>query len=223
MRQIIPSRIWRRASHPLGKAVPACRLGRCFKRLCLLRSPLATRTPWPAQRAALSALLRRTTWQTRLVKSSLPACPVLPRCRSACKRFLPDFLRRMAFSWCARVVAALPRKSILTCSRSCGFQGALWFCKKLRAFKNAKGFVSESSPYTLYKLKGVFLNGVLWKFGKFSLFQTTSYTYNILKRVFGNLIFKFYLNAFSLLTPIWIYRAALEYNFGQKEKRQSSQ
>ena len=147
--------------------------------------------PWPAQRAALSALLRRTTWQTRLVKSSLPACPVLPRCRSACKRFLPDFLRRMAFSWWARVVAALPRKSILTCSRSCGFQGALWFCKKLRAFKNASKTAFESSSHTLYKLKGVFLNGGLWKFWKFSLFQTTSYTYNILKRVFGIQIFKF--------------------------------
>ena len=33
-------------------------------------------------------------------------------------------------------------------------------------------------------------------------FQTISYIYNILKRVFGNLIFKFYLNAFLLLTPI---------------------
>lgn len=175
--------------------------------------------PWPAQRSAISALLRRTTWQTRLVKSSLPACPVLLRCRSARKLFLPDFLRRMASSWCALVVAAFLRKSILTCSRSCCCQGTVWFCKKLWTFQNAKGFVSESSPYTLYKLKGVFLNGVLWKFGKFSLFQTTSYTYNILKRVFGNLIFKFYLNAFLLLTPIWIYRAALEYNFGQKEKR----
>ena len=147
--------------------------------------------PWPAQRSAISALLRRTTWQTRLVKSSLPACPVLPRCRSACKRFLPDFLRRMAFSWCARVVVALPRKSILTCSRSCGFQGALWFCKKLRAFKNASKTAFESSSHTLYKLKGVFLNGGLWKFWKFSLFQTTSYTYNILKWVFGIQIFKF--------------------------------
>ena len=29
------------------------------------------------------------------------------------------------------------------------------FCKKLWTFQNAKGFVSESSPYTLYKLKGV--------------------------------------------------------------------
>ena len=94
-------------------------------------------------------------------KSSLPACPVLLRCRSACKRFLPDFLRRMASSWCALVVAAFLRKSILTCSRSCCCQGTMLFCKKSRSFKNAKGFVSESSPYTLCKLKGVFLNGVL--------------------------------------------------------------
>lgn len=152
--------------------------------------------PWPAQRSAISALLRRTTWQTRLVKSSLPACPVLLRCRSARKLFLPDFLRRTASSWCALVVAALLRKSIVACSRSCCCQGTVWFCKKLWTFQNAKGFVSESSPYTLYKLKGVFLNGVLWKFGKFSLFQTISYTYNILKRVFGNLIFKFCLENF---------------------------
>ena len=147
--------------------------------------------PWPAQRSAISALLRRTTWQTRLVKSSLPACPVLLRGRSACKRFLPDLLRCMASSWCAHIMAALLRKSIVACSRSCGFQGALWFCKKLRAFKSTSGTVLKSSPYTLYKLKGVFLNGVLWKFGNFSLFQTTSYIYSILKRVFGNLILKF--------------------------------
>ena len=119
--------------------------------------------PWPAQRSAISALLRRTTWQTRLVKSSLPACPVLLRCRSACKRFLPDFLRRMASSWCALVVAALLRKSILTCSRSCCCQGTVWFCKKSRAFKNASKTVFESSPYTLYKLNRVFLNGGLMK------------------------------------------------------------
>ena len=163
--------------------------------------------PWPAQRAALSALLRRTTWQTRLVKSSLPACPVLLRCRSARKLFLPDFLRRTASSWCALVVAALLRKSIVACSRSCCCQGTVWFCKKLWTFQNAKGFVSESSPYTLYKLKGVFLNEVLWKFGKFSLFQTTSYTYNILKRVFGNLIFKFclenFLHQYESIGPFW--------------------
>jgi len=36
-------------------------------------------------------------------------------------------------------------------------------CKKLRAFQNAKGFISESSPYTLYKLNRVFLNGGLMK------------------------------------------------------------
>ena len=127
---------------------------------------------------------------TEIGESLLFACPAFC-CRSLRKLFLPDFLRRMASSWCALVVAALLRKSILTCSRSCCCQGTMLSCKKLWTFQNAKGFVSESSPYTLYKLKGVFLNGVLWKFGKFSLFQTTSYTYNILKRVFGNLIFKF--------------------------------
>ena len=96
-------------------------------------------------------------------KSSLPACPVLLRCRSACKRFLPDLLRRTASSWCALVVAALLRKSIVACSRSCCCQGTVWFCKKLWTFQNAKGFVSESSPYTLYKLNRVFLNGGLMK------------------------------------------------------------
>ena len=127
--------------------------------------------PWPAQRSAISALLRRTTWQTRLVKSSLPACPVLLRCRSARKLFLPDSLRRMASSWCALVVAALLRKSIVACSRSCCCQGTMLSCKKLWTFQNAKGFVSESSPYTLYKLKGVFLNRAFWKFKENSFFQ----------------------------------------------------
>ena len=119
--------------------------------------------PWPAQRAALSALLRRTTWQTRLVKSSLPACPVLLLCRSACKRFLPDLLRCMASSWCAHIMAALLRKSIVACSRSCCCQGTMLFCKKSRSFKNASKTVFESSPYTLYKLNRVFLNGGLMK------------------------------------------------------------
>ena len=127
--------------------------------------------PWPAQRSAISALLRRTTWQTRLVKSSLPACPVLLRCRPARKLFLPDFLQRTASSWCALVVATLLRKSIVACSRSCCCQGTVWFCKKLWTFQNAKGCVSESSPYTLYKLKEVFLNGVFWKFKENSFFQ----------------------------------------------------
>ena len=124
--------------------------------------------PWPAQRSAISALLRRTTWQTRLVKSSLPACPVLLRCRSARKLFLPDLLRRMVSSWCALVVAVLLRKSILTCSRSCCCQGTILCCKKSKAFKNASKTVFESG----------------------------SYTYSILKRVFGNLIFKFCLENF---------------------------
>lgn len=127
--------------------------------------------PWPAQRSAISALLRRTTWQTRLVKSSLPACPVLLRCRSARKLFLPDLLRRMASSWCAHIMAALLRKSIVACSRSYCCQGTMLFCKKSRAFKNASKTVFESSPYTLYKLNRVFLNGGLWKFRKFSLFK----------------------------------------------------
>ena len=96
-------------------------------------------------------------------KSSLPACPVLLRCRSACKRFLPDLLRCMASSWCALVVAALLRKSIVACSRSCCCQGTILCCKKSKAFKNASKTVFESG----------------------------SYTYSILKRVFGNLILKF--------------------------------
>ena len=104
-------------------------------------------------------------------KSSLPACPVLLRCRSACKRFLPDLLRCMASSWCAHIMAALLRKSIVACSRSCCCQGTVWFCKKLWTFQNAKGFVSESSPYTLYKLKGGFLNRIFRKFKENSFFQ----------------------------------------------------
>ena len=103
-------------------------------------------------------------------KSSLPACPVLLRCRSACKLFLPDFLRRMASSWCARVMAALLRKSIVACSRSCCCQGTMWFCKKLRTFKNTNKTIFENSSYTLYKLKGVFLNWALRKFKENSLF-----------------------------------------------------
>ena len=199
MRQIIPSRIWRRASHPLGKA--------------------AALDPRKELRFLHSCAEQPD--RQDFAKSSLPACPVLLRCRSARKLFLPDFLQHMASSWCVLVVAALPRKSILTCSRSCGFQGALWFCKKLWTFQNAKGFVSESSPYTLYKLKGVFLNGVLWKFGKFSLFQTTSCTYNILKRVFGNLIFKFclenFLHQYESIGPFW-YTVLKISQFGTKRK-----
>ena len=185
MRQIIPSRIWRRASHPLGKA--------------------AALDPRKDLRSLHSCAEQPD--RQDFAKSSLPACPVLLRCRSARNLFLPDFLRRTASSWCALVVAALLRKSIVACSRSCCCQGTVWFCKKLWTFQNAKGFVSESSPYTLYKLKGVFLNGVLWKFGNFSLFQTTSYTYNILKRVFGNLIFKFclesFLHQYESIGPFW--------------------
>ena len=119
----------------------------------LLRSPQATRT-------SLHSCAEQPDRQD-FAKSSLPARPVLLRCRSACKLFLPDLLRRMAPSWCAHIMTALLRKSIVACSRSCCFQGTVWFCKKLWTFQNAKGFVSESSPYTLYKLKGVFLNGVL--------------------------------------------------------------
>ena len=121
----------------------------------LLRSPQATRT-------SLHSCAEQPDRQN-FAKSSLPACPVLLRCRSARKLFLPDFLRRMASSWCALVVAALLRKSIVACSRSCCCQGTVWFCKKLWTFQNAKGFVSESSPYTLYKLNRVFLNGGLMK------------------------------------------------------------
>ena len=141
MRQIIPSRIWRRASHPLGKA--------------------AALDPRKELRSLHSCAEQPD--RQDFAKSSLPACPVLLRCRSARKLFLPDFLRRMASSWCARVVAALPRKSIVACSRSCCCQGTMLFCKKSRAFKNASKTVFESSPYTLYKLNRVFLNGGLMK------------------------------------------------------------
>ena len=79
----------------------------------------------------------------------------------ACKLFLPDLLRRMAPSWCALVVAALLRKSIVACSRSCCCQGTMLSCKKLWTFKNTSKTNSENGSYTLYKLKGVFLNGVL--------------------------------------------------------------
>ena len=102
----------------------------------------------------------------------------------------------MASSWCAHIMAALLQKSIAACSRSCYCQGTMLFCKKSRAFKNASKTVFESSPYTLYKLKGVFLNRLSEKFRIFSLFQTTSYIYSILKRVFGNLILKFPLENF---------------------------
>ena len=107
-------------------------------------------------------------------KSPLPACPVLLRCRSARKLFLPDFLRRMASSWCAHIMAALFRKSIVACSRSCGFQGTMWLCKKLRTFKSTNGAVFENTSYTLYKLKGMFLNRLSEKFGIFSLFKQPS-------------------------------------------------
>ena len=116
----------------------------------LLRSPQATRT-------SLHSCAEQPDRQN-FAKSSLPACPVLLRCRSACKRFLPDLLRCMASSWCAHIMAALLRKSIVACSRSCCCQGTMLFYKKSRSFKNASKTVFESSPYTLYKLKGVFLN-----------------------------------------------------------------
>ena len=121
----------------------------------LLRSPQATRT-------SLHSCAEQPDRQN-FAKSSLPACPVLLRCRSARKRFLPDLLRCMASSWCAHVMAALLRKSIVACSRSCCCQGTMLFCKKSRAFKNASKTVFESSPYTLYKLNRVFLNGGLMK------------------------------------------------------------
>ena len=134
----------------------------------------ASKGQWPfespqATRTSLHSCAEQPDRQN-FAKSSLPACPVLLRCRSARKLFLPDFLRRMASSWCALVVAALLRKSIVACSRSCCCQGTMLFCKKLWTFQNAKGFVSESSPYTLYKLKGAFLNRVLRKFKENSLF-----------------------------------------------------
>ena len=128
----------------------------------LLRSPQATRT-------SLHSCAEQPDRQN-FAKSSLPACPVLLRCRSARKLFLPDFLRRMASSWCALVVAALLRKSIVACSRSCCFQGTMSFSKKSRSFNSVNRSISESNPYTLYKLKGAFLNRVLRKFKENSLF-----------------------------------------------------
>ena len=151
--------------------------------------------PWPAQRAALSALLRRTTWQTRL-------CEVLSASLSG-------------FSSVSVCLQAVPARSppayVFFLVRSCrggtspkkhsGLQPIMLLsrynvCKMSRAFKSTSGTVLKSSPYTLYKLKGGFLNRVFWKFGNFSLFQTTSYIYSILKRVFGNLILKFHLENF---------------------------
>ena len=148
---------------PLAKSWSRLSARSVLQNTCgLLRSPQATRT-------SLHSCAEQPDRQD-FAKSSLPACPVLLRCRSACKRFLPDLLRCMASSWCALVVAALLRKSIVACSRSCCCQGTMLFCKKLWTFQNAKGFVSESSPYTLYKLKGAFLNRVLRKFKENSLF-----------------------------------------------------
>ena len=136
-----------------------------------MRSPQATRT-------SLHSCAEQPDRQN-FAKSSLPACPVLLRCRSARKLFLPDFLRRMASSWCALVVAALLRKSIVACSRLCCCQGAILCCKKSKAFKNASKTVFESG----------------------------SYTYSILKRVFGNLIFKFclenFLHQYESIGPFW--------------------
>ena len=48
-------------------------------------------------------------------------------------------------------------------------------CKKSRAFKSTSGTVLKSSPYTLYKFKGVFLNRLSKKFRIFSLFQSPLY------------------------------------------------
>ena len=70
------------------------------------------------------------------------------------------------------------------------------FCKKSRAFKNASKTIFESSPYTLYKLNRVFLNGGLMKIQEIFTFFKVLYTYNILKWVFGNQIFKFCLENF---------------------------
>ena len=127
VRQIIPSRIWRRASHPLGKTA-----------VLDLHKDLRS----------LHSCAEQPDRQD-FAKSSLPACPVLLRCRSARKLFLPDLLRRMVSSWCAHIMAALLRKSIAACSRSCYCQGTMWFCKKLRAFKNMSKTNSENGSYTL--------------------------------------------------------------------------
>ena len=137
--------------------------GRCFKRLVAFWGRRRRPTP-------LHSCVEQPDRQN-FAKSSLPACPVLLRCRSARKLFLPDLLRRMVSSWCAHIMAALLRKSIAACNRSCYCQGTMWFCKKSRSFKNASKTVFESSPYTLYKLKGVFLNRAFWKFKENSFFQ----------------------------------------------------
>lgn len=160
--------------------------------------------PWPAQRAALSALLRRTTWQTKLcevLSASLPGSSSVSVCPQAVPARFPLAYGFFLVRSCRGGTS--PKKH----SRSCCCQGTMLFCKKSRAFKSTSGTVLKSSPYTLYKLKGVFLNGVLWKFGNFSLFQTTSYIYSILKRVFGNLIFKFclenFLHQYESIGPFW--------------------
>ena len=88
-------------------------------------------------------------------KSSLPACPVLLRCRSACKLFLPDLLRRMASSWFALVVAALPRKSIMACSRSCCYQGTM-FARSRGLSKVRVGLFWKVVPIPYTNLKGYF-------------------------------------------------------------------
>ena len=126
--------------------------------------------PWPAQRAALSALLRRTTWQTKLcevLSASLPGPSSVSVCLQAVPARSPPaygfFLVRSYHG------GTSPKKHS-------GLQPIMLLsrynvCKKSRAFKSTSGTVLKSRPYTLYKFKGVFLNRVFWKFKENSFFQ----------------------------------------------------
>ena len=65
-------------------------------------------------------------YSTEICESLLSACPAFC-CRSLCKLFLPDTLRRFDLPWYALVMAALLRKVILACSRRFCCQGTLVF------------------------------------------------------------------------------------------------
>ena len=115
----------------------------------LLRSPQATRT-------SLHSCAEQPDRQN-FAKSSLPACPVLLRCRSARKLFLPDFLRRMASSWCALIVAALLRKKhinlqpIMLLSRY-----SVVFVRSCGLSKMQRGSFLKVVPTPYTNLKGYF-------------------------------------------------------------------
>lgn len=129
--------------------------------------------PWPAQRAALSALLRRTTWQTKLcevLSASLPGSSSVSVCLQAVPARSPPAYGFFLVRSCRGGTS--PKKHINL--QPIMLLSRYNVCKKSRAFRSTSGTVLKSSPYTLYKLKGVFLNGVLLKFGKFSLFSKSS-------------------------------------------------